>query len=109
MGEATWSRRSVVRGHHVWTPYVGQRLQLSCEENNDHDDHAVSVRKASGTVVGHAPREMSRTFWYFLRHEGEIEVPRDPTQPEIRGGTLTIPNVSDAKIKGGAVTRVGAL
>ena len=61
-GEITWSKSSVVRGHHVykaiWTPYVGQRLQLSCEDSNDHDEHAVAVRKTAGgarAVVGHVP------------------------------------------------------
>ena len=37
-----WSKSSVVRGHHVykaiWMPHVGQYLQLSCEEDNKHDD-----------------------------------------------------------------------
>ena len=65
--EATWPKMSIVRGHHVykkvWTPYIGQSLH----------DHAVCVRKANGTVVGHAPQEMSCTFWHFLRHRGRIE------------------------------------
>ena len=79
MAMETWSKSSVIRGHHIykaiWTPYmyVGECLQVGCEENNNHDDHAVAIRKARGIVVGHAPREMSRTFWYFLRHGGEIE------------------------------------
>ena len=33
--------------------------------------HAVSVVKAE-TVVGHVPREMSRTFWHFIRHGGSV-------------------------------------
>ena len=57
-----------------WTPYIGQSLQLCCEnDNNEHNDHAVCVSKANGTVVGHAPREMSHTFWYCLMHGGQIE------------------------------------
>ena len=95
MGEAaaTWSKTSVVRGHHVyktiWTPYVGQYLKLSCEEDNEHDDHAICVRKANGIVVGHAPREISRTFWYFLRHGGEIEC--EITGKRKRGNGLEVP------------------
>ena len=34
---------------------------------NDYDNHAVSVVKAE-TIVGHVPREMSRTFWHFIMH-----------------------------------------
>ena len=30
-------------------------------------DHAVNVMKAE-TIVGHVPREMSRTFWHFIGH-----------------------------------------
>ena len=74
----TWSKASVIRGHHVskrfWTPYVGEELLLSCEEGNGHDKHAVAVRTAAdGAVVGHAPREMSCVFWFFIRHRGEIQ------------------------------------
>ena len=94
MGEAaTWSKESVVRGHHVyktvWMPYIGQCLRVSREENNDHDDYAISVINTSGTVVGHALRKMSRTFWYFLRHEGEIEC--EITGRSKRGNGLEVP------------------
>ena len=45
-----------MRGRHVyknvWTPSIGQRLQLRREDDNDYDDHAVSVVKAE-TIVGH--------------------------------------------------------
>ena len=43
--EATWSKTSVVRGYiTVWTLYIGQSLQLCCEDDNELDDHAVYVR-----------------------------------------------------------------
>ena len=38
---------------------------------NDYDDHAVSVVKAE-TIVGHIPREMSRTLWHFIMHGGSV-------------------------------------
>ena len=38
---------------------------------NDYDDHAVRVVKAE-TIVGHVPREMSRTFWHFIMHGGSV-------------------------------------
>ena len=60
--------------HHVskkfWTPYSVEELPLSCEEGNVYVKHAVAVRKSDGVVVGHAPREMSRVFWFFLQHGG---------------------------------------
>ena len=72
--QETWSKARVIRGHHVskkfWMPYIGEELPLSCEEGNMCDKHAVAVRKAAGVVVGHAPREMSRAFWFFLQHRG---------------------------------------
>ena len=72
-----WSKASVIRGHHVskkfWMPYIGEELPQSCEEGNVHDKHTVAVCKADSVVVGHAPREMSRVFWFFLQHGGEIQ------------------------------------
>ena len=38
---------------------------------NDYDNHSVSVVKAE-TIVGHVPREMSRTFWHFIMHGGSV-------------------------------------
>ena len=35
------------------------------------DQYAVAVLKG-GIIVGHVPREHSRTFYYFLRHGGRI-------------------------------------
>ena len=72
--EAVYLHESVVRGHHVykrvWSPVVGEILQLSCEDDNDHDRFSVSVMKAE-LVVGHVPRRLSRTVWHFLRHCGK--------------------------------------
>ena len=54
----------------VWSPVVGEILQLSCEEDNDYDRFSVSMIKAE-FVVGHSPRRLSRTVWHFLRHCGK--------------------------------------
>ena len=56
----------------IWTPFVGEQLQICREGGNVHDRYAVSVKKDDGTLVGHVPREISRIFWYFLRHGGNI-------------------------------------
>ena len=39
---------------------------------NEHDNYAVAVLK-NGDTVGHAPRELSRIFYFFLSHDGTIE------------------------------------
>ena len=59
----SYQKASVVRGHHIyktiWTPTVGETLQLRAEDTNEHDEHAIAVIK-SGTTVGHVPHSMSR-------------------------------------------------
>ena len=66
---------SVVRGHHVyksiWTPVIGEELNLECKESNKHDEYAVAVRK-NGETVGHMPHSFSRISWYFLKNAREI-------------------------------------
>ena len=66
---------SSVRGHHVykriWTPVNGQLLQVQAEAGNPHDSHAVSTVHGD-TVVGHMPRDISRTAFYFIQHGGRI-------------------------------------
>ena len=47
------------------------KFYLSPEDGNEHDPHAVSILK-DGAIVGHAPRELSRVFFFFLRHDGTI-------------------------------------
>ena len=59
---------SVIRCHHVykrvWRPVVGEILPVDAEEDNVHNRNAVAVR--SGAIVGHLPRELSRTVWYCV-------------------------------------------
>ena len=71
--DAVCLHESVARGHHsykrVWSPTVGEVLQLSREEGNAHDRFAVCLVKGE-VVVDHVPRELSRKIWHFLRHCG---------------------------------------
>ena len=66
---------SIIRGHHVynsvWTPAIGETLPLGADDGSEHDAYAVGIFKDSA-VVGHAPREVSRIFYYFLQHGGSI-------------------------------------
>ena len=70
---STFSLESVVRGHHVykrvWTPFIGEQLTLKHEEDNANDWRAVAVIKIDA-VVGHFPREIAKTVWFFLKRGG---------------------------------------
>lgn len=73
--DETFILESTIRGHHVykrvWTPVIGQELQVQAERGNAHDLHAVCTLHA-GVVVGHMPREIAITASYFLQHGGRI-------------------------------------
>ncbi len=65
-----------MRGHiykRIWTPQVGERLETFCEEDNEHDKYVVAVHLENcATVVGHIPREITRTCHFFIKNKGEI-------------------------------------
>ena len=56
----------------VWTPHVGEILSTRKEPGNRHDKLAVAALK-DDHIVGHIPREVAKTAWYFLEHGGEIQ------------------------------------
>ena len=72
----SWSTSSVVRGHHVyknvWTPSIGERLQLRRQDDNNYDNHAMSIVKAE-TIVGHVPRASEMSFGTSLGMVGESD------------------------------------
>ncbi len=54
-------------------PSFGEILSLSPEDGNENDAYAVAVAVMKDRiVVGHAPRELSRVFSFFIRHDGSI-------------------------------------
>ena len=58
------------------------------QHDNSEDQYAVAVIN-SGQVVGHVPRELSQTFWYFIEREGEISciiTGRRQRSPLLQGG-----------------------
>ena len=71
----TFQKVSVVRGHHiykvVWTPEVGEVLQVRTEDRNEHDEHAVAVVK-DGLIVRHVQRSMSCVCWFFVMRGNEM-------------------------------------
>ena len=91
-GVYQFTLESVVRGHHVykriWTPVVGQELQVAVEENNTHDSRAVAVRKGR-TVVGHLPREVARSVFFFIKRGGTCKC--EITGRRKKGNGLEVP------------------
>jgi len=46
---------------------------MFCEEDNEQDKYAVAIHlKNSSMVVGHIPREITRTCHSFIKNKGEI-------------------------------------
>ena len=69
----SFTLESVVHVHHIykriWTPMLGERLQIEIEEDDRNDARAVAIQKG-GMVVGHLSRETVKVVWYFLRQGG---------------------------------------
>ena len=69
---STLSFASVIRGHRVYkTPFIGEMLESQPDTGNEHDRYAIGMVK-DGEIVGHAPKEISRIFQYFIQHNGTI-------------------------------------
>ena len=89
---------STVRGHvykSLWTPVMGEELNVQIEDSNIFDEFAVAVFK-DGIVVGHIPRELARTCWYFLkkRHSRmSCKITGHRRLSEIEGKGLVVPCV----------------
>ena len=62
MASDKYEKANVVKGPHVyksiWTPVIGQELQVKPEYDNEHDKHAISVIMGDRTV-GHLPQTIS--------------------------------------------------
>ena len=68
--------KTALRGYHVyqavWEPRIGESFLALHEGSNVHDSNAMAVYRHEdpGAIVGHLPREISRTCHYFTRHKG---------------------------------------
>ena len=53
---------SVIRGHHVWTPFEGEKLVLEREHHNSHDCYATTVMKDDVIIVPNFEKLTSGTL-----------------------------------------------
>ena len=73
---------------------MGEELNVQIEDSNIFDEFAVAVFKDG--VVGHVPRELARTCWYFLkkRHSRmSCKITGHRRLSEIKGKGLVVPCV----------------
>ena len=74
---------------------MGKELPFQIEEDNVFDEFAVAIWK-DGIIIGHVPRELARTCWYFLkkRHSSMIcKITGHRRLSEIEGKGLVVPCV----------------
>ena len=71
---------------------IGEVLQVRIEEGNVHDRYALATVRAD-VIVGHVPREISRTAWHFLQHGGRIscEVTGRRKRSDVEDKGLVVP------------------
>ena len=81
----------------IWNPEIGEELEVLPENNNKHDLYAVSVLK-NGDIVGHVPRELSKTIKFFLGTPGS-SVSCRITGRRKKGLGLEVPCIYTAKGK----------
>ena len=73
------SHETQIKGHHVykeiWTPELGEYLEVQCEPENPVDKYAVCLKTSNGTTVGHLKKGKSgrfaKTIFYFLRSHSQ--------------------------------------
>lgn len=95
---STKTFKSAIRGYHYykkyWSPHVEEKLTCSHEDNNAFDIFAIKTCKEDGTIVGHLPRELSRTLKFLLARGARISAVLTSTHyrrsPLVQGG-LEIP------------------
>ena len=60
------SHQTQMKRHHVyidiWTPELGEHLEVQCEPVNTVDKYAVCLKTSNGTIVGHLKKGKSGRF-----------------------------------------------
>ena len=63
---------AVVRGYHIYLELRVEEVFVALHESGTpHDSHTMAVNRNEdpGVIVRHLPRELSRLYHYFTRHE----------------------------------------
>jgi len=89
---------AAIRGYHYyrryWHPVEEEQLVCSHEEDNAFDQFAIKTCKLNGSIVGHLPRELSRTLNFLMIRDARIFADLKSTNhrrsPLVQGG-LEIP------------------
>ena len=67
---------AAVRGCHfyrnVWQPYISEKLECYHEFGNVFDIFVIKTCKVSGEIVGHLPREISRTTKFLMDRGAKV-------------------------------------
>ena len=70
-----------IKGHHIykdiWTPKLGERLEVQCEPENVVDKYAVCLKTGNGATIEHLKKGKSgrfaKTVFYYLRSHPEAK------------------------------------
>ena len=65
--------KTEIKGHHVykdvWSPEMGEELEVHCEPDNVVDKYAICLKTKDGKIVGHLKKGKSgrfaKTIYYF--------------------------------------------
>ena len=87
----------------IWTPELGEVLTVCKEPDTLHDRHAVCVKK-DGALIGHVPRELSRTMDVFIEKGGVVTC--TVTGRRKKGKVLEVPCVYCLEAKKKLMTKV---
>ena len=75
------THKTQIKGHHIykniWTPKLGEHLEVHCEPENVAHKYAVCVKTGNGATVGHLKKgktvRFAKTIFYYLRSHPEAK------------------------------------
>ena len=85
---------SYITGHYVykdiWKPNIGDLLSSWREKDNPHDEYVVCIMKES-LIVGHVPRDLSKSVSYLLLCGTKIVITVAGKYESKRNNSLEVP------------------
>ena len=81
------SQETQIKGHHVykniWTPELGEHLEVQCEPENPVNKYAVCLKTGNGITGGHLIKGKSgrfpKTIFYYLPSHPEVNFTAEVT------------------------------